>query len=86
MIEDFDLGKEEREFSAKMLKGTKVARANNMSLTKFKTEIEKGLLTTNDEDQWTFDYQSFLGAISNGIYESPTEWGKEYFNGRWSLD
>jgi len=85
MIDDFDLEKEERKFSAKMLKGTKVARANNMNLTKFKTEIEKGLLTTNDEDQWTFDYQSFLGAISNGIYESPTEWAEEYFNGRWSL-
>jgi len=85
MIDEFDLEKEEREFSAKMLKGTKVARANKMSLTKFKTEIEKGLLTTNDEDQWTFDYQSFLGAISNGIYENPTEWAEEYFDGRWSL-
>jgi hypothetical protein len=85
MIYEEDLESTEREHYATLDKGREVARANNMNLTKFKNEIKQGLLTTNNEDQWTFDYESFLGAISNGIYESPTEWAEQYYFGRWSL-
>jgi len=85
MITESDLEQAEQEFNADMLKGREVARANNMNLTKFKKEVMQGLLTTNDEDQWTFDYESYLGVLSNGIYKSPTSWAEDYYFGRWSL-
>ena len=85
MIYEEDLESTEREHYATLDKGRKVARANDMNLTKFKNEIKQGLLTANNEDQWTFDYESYLGALSNGIYESPTEWAEQYYFGRWSL-
>lgn len=85
MVYENELEEIKQEFDDKLSKGINVARTNNMSLSKFKKEIKKGLTTTNDEDQWTFDYESFLCAISNGVYESPTEWGKEYYFERWSL-
>jgi hypothetical protein len=69
-----------------LVNGSKVARVNNMNLSKFKKEINKGLLTTNNENQWTLDYGAYLLAISNGGYESPSDWGESFYDGRWSLD
>jgi hypothetical protein len=84
MVNEEDLDKAAQEFESDMIKGLEVAKANNMNLTKFKDEIKQGLLTANDEDQWTFDYESFLFSISNGIYEEPKEWAKEHYMDRWS--
>jgi hypothetical protein len=50
-----------------------------MNLTKFKKEISKLLETGNDEDQWTYDYESYLYSLASGYYSTPTEWGSEYY-------
>ncbi|MCP4336255.1 MAG: hypothetical protein GY679_00170 [Mycoplasma sp.] len=81
MIYEEDLEIAEREHYATLDKGREVARSNNMNLTKFKNEIKQWPLTTNSEDQWTFDYESFLGAISNGIYKTPTKWAEQCYYG-----
>lgn len=83
MFDEDEIEAIETLHNATLNKGIIVAKANNMNLSKFKTEINKGLLTTNDEDQWTFDYESYLGSISGGIYVTPTEWGEEYYMDRW---
>ena len=87
MMYDEDFEAIEQEFNNDLSKGISVARANNMNLTRFKKEIGEGLLTENNEDQWTFDYESYLCGLSNGVvFESPKEWAEQYYFGRWSLD
>lgn len=49
-----------------------------VNLTRFKKDISKGL-SINDEDQWTFDYESYLSHISIGRFESPEEWAVDYY-------
>jgi hypothetical protein len=83
MIHEEELDEQEQKFNAEINRGLEVARQNNMNLSKFYKEIMQGLTTTNNEDQWTFDYESYLFAIANGIYVSPTYWGKDYYFGRW---
>lgn len=85
MIYEEDHEKAECAHNAAINKGREVAKENDMHLSKFKKEISKGLSTTNNEDQWTFDYQSYLYELSNGIYESPTDWAERYYHERWSL-
>lgn len=63
-------------------KGIHIARLHKMSLSKFKSIITPNISTKNDEDQWTFDYESYLLAISLG-YEDPLIWGFEFYRERW---
>ena len=85
MIYDEDYEKAEIAYNAYINKGREVAKENDMRLSKFKKEISLGLSTINNEDQWTFDYQSYLYELSNGIYESPTQWAERYYFSRWFL-
>ena len=59
-------------------------------LSKFKRFISQFLMTTNDEDQWTFDYDSYALAMhrthSEGIALHPMNWAPEYFFDRWDND
>lgn len=80
-----DIEKARRAFEAEIIEGGNVARKNSINLTKFKQEIIKGLTTTNNEDQWTFDYERYLGAISRGRFQSPITWGQDYYSERRSL-
>ena len=83
MIWEEDIEKEVEQVNVDLLKGRKVARSRGMRLSIFKQEVSLGLLTDNNEDQWTFDYESYLLALSRGKYQSPTNWAKEYYQGRW---
>ena len=85
MITEEDIEKAGTEFEADLLKGREVAQNNGVNLTKFKTQIRLGLLTEINEDQWTFDYESYLAAISRGKFLQPIDWGEDYYFGRWSL-
>lgn len=83
-ITEYDLEQAQREFNNTLSKGILVARKNNMNLTKFKKEVKKGLQAINNEDQWTFDYESYLCCISE-LYQSPIAWAEEYYFDRWLL-
>lgn len=85
MIYEEDIEKARVKFESELSKGIEVARNNGINLTKFKIEILKGLTSKNDEDQWTFDYESYLSAIARGNFQTPLEWGEEYYFERWSL-
>jgi len=80
-----DIEKQEQEFNDKLVKGIEIARENGVNLTKFKKHISEGLKTTNDEDQWTWDYECYLCSISRGRFESPKKWAVDFYQERWSL-
>ena len=84
MIHDRDIEEMKIEEAFKIARGTDIAWNNNINLTKFKKEISKRLTTNNNEDQWTYDYSSYLLVLSNGIFINPIEWGKEFYPGRWN--
>ena len=85
MIYEEDIEKGEKEYEDELSNGRKVARKRGVSLTKFKIDIMKGLTTKNCEDQWTFDYESYLLTIARGKFQTPIDWGEGYYFERWSL-
>lgn len=68
-----------KEYERDLIKGRKVAEQNGMKFSCFKNEISKDVDLDNDEDQWVFDYQSYLLSISTGNFDSPKNWAKEYY-------
>jgi hypothetical protein len=56
-------------------------------LSKFKRFVSQFLMTTNDEDQWTFDYESYALTMNrenrDGKNLHPMHWAPEYFQDRW---
>lgn len=57
-------------------------------LSQFKRFISQFLLTTNDEEQWTFDYESYaLAMYANkavGLELHPMKWAPEFYQERWN--
>lgn len=53
------------------------------NFTNFKRFIVQFLKRDNDEDQWVFDYQSFVLTLKPDYYEHPSEWAQEYFGKDW---
>ena len=83
-IDEEDIEKTGVEIEQNLQKGIDIARKHNINLTKFKQEISKHLTTKNDEDQWTWDYQSYLEGLARiTIFQAPVEWGKEFYHERW---
>ncbi len=65
-----------------MLIGGDMVRQNGMSFSLFKHEISNYLNDLPTEDDWVFDYQSYL--LNNTCnYISPEEWGEDYYEDRW---
>ena len=56
-------------------------------LSIFKRFVGQFLLTENDEDQWTFDYESYALVMGRSTYEGgqmhPINWAPEYYQDRW---
>ena len=55
-------------------------------LSNFKRFVSQFLLTENDEEQWTFDYQSYAlstyDAKNEGLAAHPMHWADEYYRER----
>jgi len=86
-IYEEDIEKQSNEFKNELQKGITIAKKNNINFSKFKQEIFKHLTSENNEDQWTFDYESYLVGIARSkIFQTPTEWGKEYYYERWQMN
>ena len=75
----------ERVYDKDVVRGADVARANGVKLSGFKKDIKKYLKTANNEDQWTYDYESYLLNISDGRFIEPVIWGREYYFGKWKF-
>tara|TARA_R110000851_G_scaffold45570_1_gene111452 strand:+ start:284 stop:622 length:339 start_codon:yes stop_codon:yes gene_type:complete len=74
-----------------LIKGLEIANKNLWGLTNFKRFIEQFLKTQNNEDQWTFDYESYccqLSSLKEEKYEwiHPSNWAVEYYQERWNSD
>ncbi|MGK0447560.1 MAG: hypothetical protein ACJA2M_001337 [Polaribacter sp.] len=72
-----------------LVKGLEIANKNLWGLTNFKRFISQFLKTQNDEDQWTFDYESYccqLSGLKEQKYEwiHPSNWAVEYYQERWN--
>ena len=68
--------------------GIKLANKYLWGLSNFKRFIAQFLKTNNDEDQWTFDYESYclyLMSLKEQKYEwiHPSSWAVEYYQERW---
>lgn len=77
---ELDLFKKTDEL--RLCAGIEIARLHRMNLSEFKKIINQNISTENDEDQWAFDYESYLLSISIG-YEDPVNWGKGFYQERW---
>lgn len=81
-IQDIELEKLQKQDDELIGKGIGIAKLNEMSLSKFKNIISKHISAENNEDQWTFDYESYLSQIVF-YYETPLQWGELFYNERW---
>jgi hypothetical protein len=84
---DFLAKKDEDIFN----KGIDIANRHLWGLTNFKRFIAQFLKTQNNEDQWTFDYESYcfsLGMLKEEKYKwiHPSNWAVEYYQERWNND
>lgn len=52
-------------------------------LANFKEFISRFLKRQNDEDQWTFDYESYVLDLNEEKYEHPMIWAAEYYGKDW---
>lgn len=55
-------------------------------LSKFKEFVSSFLTTTNDEDQWTFDYECYaldMGEEGERHSLHPKHWAPEFYQERW---
>lgn len=50
----------------------------------FKNFVSQFVLTENDEEQWQFDFESYVLSSANK-YEHPGTWGLDYYNNRWDI-
>jgi uncharacterized short protein YbdD (DUF466 family) len=58
----------------------------NWNFSNFKRFMSQFLKHTNNEDQWVFDYESYVEALNMEIYYHPAMWAKEYFRERWDTE
>ena len=59
-------------------------------LSKFKRFVSQFLTTTNNEEQWTFDYESYALAMYRTkvmiMQLHPMHWAPEYYQERWDYN
>lgn len=73
-------------------KGVKLAVRSGWGLSNFKRFISQFLLTENNEDQWTFDFESYCLTLTSinpeklFQYTHPSNWAVEYYQDRWDLE
>ncbi len=75
------MDKFEKEFEEKR----KIAVKYNWNFTNFKRFIGQFLKRQNNEDQWVFDYESWVLTLEENYYEHPSKWAEEYFGEDWDL-
>ena len=72
--------------------GIELANKYLWGLSNFKRFIAQFLKTENDEDQWTFDYESYclyLTILKKDVflkYLHPSNWAVEFYQERWDND
>lgn len=72
--------------------GIELANKYLWGLSNFKRFISQFLKTENDEDQWTFDYQSYclwLTILKKDVFLRllhPSNWAVEYYQDRWDIE
>jgi hypothetical protein len=78
--------KEMQQFENELCEAIRLV-SKDWPLSKFKRFVSQFLRTTNDEDQWTFDYESYALAMHrsnrNNINLHPMNWAPEHFFDRW---
>jgi hypothetical protein len=87
---DIELTDQEIEKFDNELSEAVKAVSKNYPLSNFKRFVSQYLLYTNDEDQWTFDYESYVLAIyrskCEGIKQHPMNWAPEHYAENWNHD
>lgn len=72
-----------------LVKGIEIANKYSWGLTNFKRFISQFLKTESDEDQWTWDFESYCGQLT-GLKDyrwvHPMHWAVEYYQDRWDID
>ena len=83
---DDQLFKVEREqFEKHFEEKRKIAVKYNWNYTNFKRFIGQFLIRKNDEDQWVFDYDSWVLTLKPDYYEHPSNWAEEFYGKDWDL-
>jgi len=72
-IEDDELA---NELEDKINLGLSIARKNGMTFAKFKSEIITTYNVVYDGEEAEEDYEEYCLSLSEGVYKTPTEWGK----------
>lgn len=81
-----------KDMDKKLIKGIEIANSFKWGLSNFKRFVSQFLKTGNDEDDWTFDYESYCLQLT-GIYPErlhryvhPSNWAADYYQDRWDSD
>lgn len=88
MITDDSIEDSALELERDICKGVKKI-SKKYPLSKFKEFVSKYLKTENNEDQWTFDYESYAlhnASLREDYTEPLEEWTIDYYRDRWDLE
>lgn len=58
----------------------------NWGLDNFKQFMTRFIKRDMDEDQWTFDYESYVLDLNEEKYEHPQIWAAEYYGNDWDKE
>jgi hypothetical protein len=88
LMEDMDYAAKQHEHN--LCEGIKLVNKYKWNLSSFKRFVMQFLLTTNNEEQWTFDYESYALAMysegKHGLALHPATWAREHYQERWDRD
>jgi hypothetical protein len=79
-MEEYEFEQIQKDHENKVIKGVKIATKNKITFKLFKEEVDLLIARHNTEDQWIFDYESFLCTLQENVKPSIYNWAEEYYD------
>lgn len=87
ILDDMESEELEKQRLAEWKKKHHIAIRWNWNFTNFKRFASHFLKRNNNEDQWIFDYESWVDTLKlDGEYKHPSEWCEFYYQEDWDTE
>lgn len=86
ILEDMEYEELRNKYENDWKKKHQLAIQCKWNFTNFKRFISQFLKRNNNEDQWVFDYESWVDTLKPDRYEHPSKWAKFYYEKDWDLE
>jgi hypothetical protein len=86
ILEDMEYEQFRNEFETEWKKKHQLAIKWNWNFTNFKRFISQFLKRKYNEDQWVFDYESYVDTLKPDRYEHPCKWAEFHYQEDWDIE